>query len=253
MSEWMSLSEARATPGLRLALLRSVPSPWSQAARSILEIKRLPYRAAVRAETDPAGLLEEWTGQSSFPAAMYEEERPRSSWDEILLLAERLAPEPALIPADPRERALLFGVAHEICGDMGLGWCQRLVQIAPLAEAGEPFGVELMRKYGSGPEGQKQARGRVLEVLDLLRGLLREQRAAGNAYLLGAELSAVDVYWATFCNLLSPLPPEQLPMPEPMRPLFTSGDPEVRARLDDGLLELRDRVYQRHLTLPVEL
>src|SRR5688572_3167713 len=35
-----------AHPGLRLVLVRGVPSPWSQAAKAILEIKGLPYVAA---------------------------------------------------------------------------------------------------------------------------------------------------------------------------------------------------------------
>jgi glutathione S-transferase len=252
MSEWLSLEEARESDGLRLVMLRGLPSPWSQAARGILDIKGLRYSLASRGPDDPDDALEDWTGQSSYPALMYADERPRSGWAEILLLAERLKPEPALIPADPGQRALLFGLAHEICGEMGLGWCRRLVQIAPMAAARQPGGIELMRKYGSGPEGQAVAQQRVVEVLTLLRGVLRERRAAGQTYLMG-ELTALDVYWATFCTLLSPLPPEQLPMPPQMRPLFSDEDPEVQGLLAGELLELRDLVYAQHLRLPVEL
>ena len=45
-----------------------------------------------------------------------------------MLLAERLAPAPALLPADPASRALALGLAHELCGEAGLGWSRRLAQ-----------------------------------------------------------------------------------------------------------------------------
>src|SRR5262245_1303560 len=99
-------------PGLRIVLLRNGrPSPWGQAARSLFELKGIGFQRVARLDSDPPGFLEEWTGQSSFPTVAYDDERPRSGWAEILLLAERLAPKPALIPADARERALLFGLA----------------------------------------------------------------------------------------------------------------------------------------------
>jgi len=123
---FVSIEQARGLPGLRLVVLQGLPSPWSQAAKAIFRVKRLDHRLVHRLSSDPPGALEALTGQASFPAAMYEDERPRSGWAEILWLAERLAPKPALVPADPEQRALLFGLAHEICGEMGLGWCRRL-------------------------------------------------------------------------------------------------------------------------------
>ena len=59
--------------------------------------------------SDAPGALQSVTGQASYPAVLYENEPPRSGWAEILLLAERLAPEPALVPADAEERARFFG------------------------------------------------------------------------------------------------------------------------------------------------
>jgi hypothetical protein len=70
---------------------------------------------------------------------------------------------------------------------------------------------------------------------------------------MGPSLSALDVYWATFCNLISPLPPDLLPIPERMRPMFTATEPEILSILDAGLLEHRDFVYREHLELPVPL
>ena len=58
-NEYVSLEEARSLSGLRLVSIRAVPSPWTQAARTVF-----------------------------------------------------------------------FGLAHEICGEMGLGWRRRLQSIA---------------------------------------------------------------------------------------------------------------------------
>ncbi len=255
MSGFVSIQAARDRPGLRLVLLQALPSPWSQAAKGILEIKKIPYTRVTRTRDDPPDALEDWTGQASFPAAMLDDERPRSGWAEILLLAERLEPSPPLIPADPAERARCFGLAHEICGEMGLGWCGRLMAIDAglAANPQNPISKLLGDKYGYRPAAAAAAPGRVVDVLRLLSRLLAEQRAAGRSYLLGADLSAVDVYWATFCNLLSPLPPDLCRIPDALRPMFTAKEPEVVAALDPILLEHRDLVYERHLTLPVEL
>lgn len=252
----VSLSAARALPGLRLVVLQGLPSPWSQAAKAILRVKRIPYTLVHRTESDPPGALEAWTGQASFPAAMYEDERPRTGWAEILLLAERLRPEPALVPADPERRAFLFGLCHELCGEMGLAWCRRLEMVATgmRRTPPDPIAVWLGGKYGYSPESAALAPGRVRDVLGLLGELLAESRARGGSHLLGAELSALDLYWATFCNIVSPLPPELLPMPEAWRPLFTSPDPGVHEQLaKTGLLAHRDRIYRDHLELPVAL
>jgi len=252
----VSIGEARELPGLRLLVLQGVPSPWSQAAKAILRVKQLPYTLVHRSAEDAPGALEAWTGQASFPAAMFERERPRSGWAEILLLAERLAPAPALVPADPEQRALCFGLAHEICGEMGLGWCRRLESVAAGMQRTppDPIAVWLGGKYGYSPESAALAPGRVYDVLGLLAELLAQSQARGGSGLLGSELSALDLYWATFCNLVSPLPSELLPLPPRLRPMFTSPDPAVHELLaKSGLLALRDRIYREHLELPVVL
>ena len=139
---------------------------------------------------------------------------------------------------------------------MGLGWCRRLESVAAgLARTPpDPIAKWLGDKYGYSPETAAEAPGRVRDVLGLLAELLAESRARGGRYLLGPEPTALDLYWATFCNIVSPLPPELLPLPEPMRPLFTSPDADVHALVaKSGLLELRDHVYREQLELPVVL
>ncbi|MEE9281390.1 MAG: hypothetical protein V3V67_14550 [Myxococcota bacterium] len=255
VSEWVSIADARELPGLRLVLLRGLPSPWSVAARAIFELKRVPFVKVQRSEQDIPDALREWTGQDSFPAAMYEDERPRSGWAEILLLAERLGARPRLIPDDPYDRAFMFGLAHEICGEMGLAWSRRLMGLAARlrTDASDPGDLEFARKYGSSPGEMKSATGRVVDVLRLLAVQLRRQHDAGREFLVGETLSAADIYWATFCNLISPLPDDQLPLAAEVRKGFTADDPQVRLALDPLLIEHRDTIYQEYLQLPVEL
>ena len=110
--------------GLRMVVVGGVPSPWGEAAKGILHIKGIEW-VAVRLAYDSEP-LKQWAGQRSGPVAIYERERPRGGWAEILLLAEHLAPTPSLLSADAADRALVFGLAHEICGEEGLGWSRRL-------------------------------------------------------------------------------------------------------------------------------
>jgi glutathione S-transferase len=253
-NDTVSLSAARDLSGLRIALVRGIPSPWGQAAKSFFELKGIPFVRAYREAEDADGLLREWTGQESFPVVAYERERPRTGWAEILLLAERLAPTPVLIPADPEQRTLLFGLAHEICGEMGLAWCGRLLMIdaALRRDPTNEFMLGFGAKYGYHPAAVAAAPRRAADVLRQLDACLARSHAGGGRYLLGRELTALDVYWATFSNLLEPLPPERLPMPDMFRAMFTATNPEVRAALSPALLAHRDFVYREHLVLPVE-
>jgi glutathione S-transferase len=254
MSDFIGIREARKRKGLRLALLRGVPSPWGQAAKAIFEWKKIPFQRVQLLPDEPRELLREWTGQDSFPAAMFDDERPRTGWAEILFLAERLAPTPELIPADPGDRALMFGLAHEICGEMGLGWCRRLVLLGASMRAGSTEPLAAMGfKYGSSDAEQARANARCIEVLRLLSQQLARQQRAGKRHLVGSDLSAVDFYWATMCNLVVPLPPEQLALPDALRPAFTCSDPAVLGALSPELLAHRDFVYANHVKLPVEL
>ena len=76
---------------------------------------------------------------------------------------------------------------------------------------------------------------------------------AGVKYFVGDELSALDIYWTAFANLLDPLPKEQNPMPEGLRRGFTATDPVVKAALDPLLLEHRSRIFREHFRDPMEL
>ena len=258
MSEWIDVAEARRRKGLRLVLVRGVASPWGEAAKAILHVKRLPFARVEQQRGGANPELLEWTGQTSAPALAFDDEKPRTGWAEILLLAERLAPAPRLVPAEAGERARLFGLANELAGELGFGWCRRndgIHQAAeklppgPLRDGALGFG----RKYGYRAEEAELYRRRVREVLALFTETLRAQRARGARFLLGDSLSALDLYWATFAALLAPLPRDQCPMDDGMQAFYTLRDPAQRAPGDAILLEHRDAIYRDFLELPVEL
>jgi len=152
--------------------------------------------------------LKQWAGQRSGPVAVYEKDRPRSGWAEILLLAERLASAPSLLPADAAERAVVFGFSHEICGEEGLGWSRRLHLIhAGLHNAGgfpEPVAKYLSKKYGYSPQAAAAAGQRVAQLLGMLAARLKAQLEAGSRYYVGQSLTAVDVYSAAFHGPVQP-------------------------------------------------
>ncbi|MDE2136206.1 MAG: hypothetical protein KGJ68_02110 [Gammaproteobacteria bacterium] len=252
---YISVEDARQRSGLRMVVVGNVPSPWGEAAKGILHIKRIDW-AAVRLVYDSEA-LKEWAGQRSGPVAIFDNEPPRAGWDGILLLAERLAPAPSLLPADSAERALMFGMGHEICGEGGLGWSRRLQLIdARMHDAGgfpEPVARYLGKKYGYRPESAAAAGARVVALLGMLAARLKSQRGQGSRYYLGRSLTALDVYSATFMALFRPLPQAQCPMDPGTRAAFETRDAQTEAALDPLLLEHRDMMYAEHLELPLSL
>jgi len=251
--EYVSVEEAIKRRGIRMVVVGDVPSPWGEAAKGILHIKGIEW-VAVRLVYDSEP-LKEWAGQRNGPVLVYEDERPRSGWAEILLLAERLAPAPSLLPADPAERALVFGLAHEICGEAGLGWSRRLQLVhAGLHNAGgfpERVSKYLGRKYGYSPAAGAAAGARVAELVGMLVARLKAQHRAGSRYYVGNALTAVDVYSATVAALFDPLPAEQCRMEASTRAVFTMRDAHTDAALDPILFAHRDMMYAKHLELPL--
>ena len=256
MPTYVPIEEARKMGGLRLVLTAIPGPPWTEAAKAVFHVKKIPYVPVAQQPVVTNDALREWTGHSNAPIAVYENERPRVGWAEILFLAERLAPEPALVPGDPEDRARLFGLAHEICGEDGLGWNRRHLMIREAYEgrSGVPKEVAdyLAARYDYGEAAAKRAPGRVAAILRLLSAQLRAQREKGRRFLVGDSLSALDLYWAAFAALLRPLPAADCAMPEWLRESYTAKDPVITEALDPALLEHRDRVYREYLMLPID-
>ena len=253
MLTYLPPADIVAHPGLRIVLVRGVPSPWSQAAKTIFEIKRLPYLAAPLDVGGANAEIAAWSGQNSAPVVAWQEEKPLNRWLDILLLAERLAPEPALLPADPRQRALAVGLCHEMMGERGIGWNRRLQMFAGAAATGNAGRLApLIDKYGFNAADAAAAGARVAATLGMLAAELKAQQARGAAFFVGEALSAVDICWVAVANLIAPLPAAQCPMREASRAGFTATDPLILAALDPVLVEHRDRIFKAHFRDPME-
>jgi len=161
------------------------------------------------------------------------------------------------LPPDASERALAFGLAHEICGEAGLGWSRRLQLVhAGLQNSGgfpERVAKYLAEKYGYGGDTGAAAGARVADLLRMLAQRLEAQRAAGSRYYVGHALTAVDVYSATVMALFRPLPPEQCKMRDSTRAAFETRDAQTEAALNPILVDHRDMVYSKYLELPLSL
>jgi glutathione S-transferase len=196
-------------------------------------------------------------GIRNAPVAIHNDEKPRAGWAEILFLAERLGTGPSLIPEDPFNRAFMFGMAHEIAGENGLGWCRRLHIVNDPLEAGPTHpGYEFSRFFGANYGYEKgvaeTATRRSGDILHRLSAQIERQQNAGKRYLVGDRLSAVDIYRAVFANLIEPLPHEQCPMDDDFRALHDGSPAEVRAAASPALLAHRDFVCETAVGLPFE-
>jgi glutathione S-transferase len=252
--EYLTPEQAMPRRGMRMVVVGQVPSPWGEAAKGIFQLKRIDF-AAVRLVYDNEA-LKAWAGQLSGPVAIYDDEPPRSGWAEILMLAERLAPEPPLLPVDPDARARAVALAEDFCGARGLGWNRRLQLVhAGLGNTGgfvPRVAGYLGNKYGYDAANSAANHARVIELLGKFAAALRAQRDAGRPYYL-TELSAVDIYSAAFMAMFKPLPPQHCDMHAGVRAAFEWLDDATAAALDPILLEHRDMMYSRHLKLPLQL
>ncbi len=252
--EFKSIEALKTTPGLRLVLVAGAPSPWSQAAKAMMEYKNLEFTAGRLAAGETNDDLVAWTGINSAPVLVYEDEKPLERWTDILFLIERLAPTPALIPEEPEQRVKLFGIAHELCGELGLGWNRRLLMFAPMVESGNaPEGITRMAgKYHYNNADMKQADARIVATLQMLHRQLERQQQAGSDYFVGDAPSAVDFYWTAFSNLVEIISWDKIPVPENFRPLFQLNNPAVTAAFTPLLREHRERFFATHFKSPME-
>lgn len=253
----VDVETARQARGLRLVILADVPSPWSQAAKAILELKQIPGLLVRKTARDSQ--IQAWTGVSSAPIAIYDDEPPRSGWAEILELAERLQPEAPLVPSDPADRVRMYGLSHELLGAGGLVWCARLAALdTTFATEGAkgfllPIAQYLAPRYGYTPGCGAAARARAIAIADHLRDQLQKAKRAGHDYYLGSTPTALDVYSAAAVNALALLPAGQCPTHPRLRSGFAQLGVELGDALAPELIEHRDRMLAKHFELPLQL
>ena len=255
--KYLSVAEARKLSGVRLVLTANMPGPWGEAAKAVLSARQVNYLPVAQAVMESNDELHAWTGVRNAPVAVLDEEPPQTTWLDILLLAERVGSGPSLLPSDPLNRALVLGLSTEICGSDGFGWSRRLELMGRPSTRSPPGAgsfdmARMIRSYGVRPEAIARAPARMASIMNGLTAQLRRQRAAGSDYLVGDQLSACDLYWATFSLFISPLPEADCPMPDFMRENYTHLTPELEAALDPSLIRHRDLIFREHIALPLD-
>ncbi len=252
---FVELEEARATKGIRVVIATNVPSPWSQAALGLLDMKGLDYLAVRFRRGDEQ--IKSWTGAWNAPIVLVDDEPARTGWAEIVMLTERLGGPLSLVPENDEARVKMFGLSNEVLGEGGLAWCVRLLLIHRSFETDgregwpKPVADYLAPRYGFAPDRVASSRSRAVSVLSLLDQILAESRGRGNEYLLGPAPTALDVHAAVVLAVVAPLPDTECPMPPPVRHAFETLDPSVRQAVPSALVQHRALMFERHLVRPV--
>ena len=251
---FVDLEDARAAEGIRMSVVSGIPSPWSEAAKGILHMKRIDWKAVRHRPGDRD--LQDWTGCDNAPVLAYGTESFISGWADILLFAERLAPEPGLLPRDPETRALTFGLSHELMGQDGLCWLRRLQLVhGGKRLQGKPrdHADYIGNKYGYRAEDIPRGRDRIIALLAMFSDILMRQKSRGSQYFMGDTPTAPDIYSAVSMALFAPLPENRCNMDPAIRTAFSMIDDATRENLSRALLDHRDMMYERHLALPLAL
>jgi hypothetical protein len=252
--DYLTVEDAIDAPGLRLVLTAGVPGPWGESAKAILSYKGIAFTPVLQEGGGENQALRAWTGQTSAPVAILEDLPPVSHWLDLLMLAERLAPEKPLVPANITDRALVLGLSALIAGVDGFGWNRRLHMLAPMMTLPQPpeIAIRLGRKYGWTEQANSLATLRLAAISRELDSLLAQQAQRGSDYLVGHVVSAADFYWANFAGMVKPLGPQDNPMSDYMRATYQATDKDILACVTDRLEAHRDMMYQQHIALPLD-
>ncbi len=261
--DYTPIQEARGAPGLRLALTAGVPGPWSEAAKGLFRVRNVAYIPVLQRGGGENEELVAWTGHRNAPTAVYNDEPPRVTALDLVNLAERLGEGPSLIPERIEERVTMFGLLNELAGERGFAWNARTLMfkgmidtVGEAAMANSP----MLRDYHYSPQEVASAPGKIIAVLDALAAQLARQtglaKASDNAhYFCGGQLSALDIYWACFSQMVDPLPPEVNPMPQSLRDTWGLTAKALAAanyQLDPALLRHRDYIFPTYLQWPLD-
>ncbi|MDB4954987.1 MAG: hypothetical protein JWO36_2556 [Myxococcales bacterium] len=250
--EFVDLATARASRGVRIVVSGFVPSPWSEAVKGLFRVQDVPV-LAVRASRDAE--LASWTHAQNVPSVFHDDEPPRTVWSQILALAVRLGAPGGLLPVDLEQRAATVGMIHEIAGEDGLGWNQRLLMLdASFTTDGArgfalPIAQYLAPKYGYAADRIAGARARIVDVLLALR-----KKLGSSEYFDGTRPGALDIYCATFLTPLTIITDTDCPALSPaLRQAFATAAEALGPDVPAELLAHRKRMFESHLAWPIQL
>ncbi len=256
--KYESVKDAKTARGLRLVLTGGLPAPWSEAAKGVLRARNIDFIPVLQIGGGPNEEVLEWTGHRNAPTLMYNDEPPRVTPVEIINFAENLGTGPSLLPKEIDDRIQMFGLINEIAGENGMAWNARVIMFKVMAES---VGEEAMAKnpmvetYRYSVADAEDAPSKIIAVLEAVTAQLQSQGEQGSPYFIGDHLSALDIYWACFSQMLSPMPAEVNPMPDYMRKVWgLLGETVEQAgyTVDNSLLKHRDFIFPEYLEWPLD-
>ena len=196
--------------GTRITFVPGVQALYAEALKNICFVKQIPITRVLHPlmgidkETgeDRQANLYNLTKQTSLPTMLHEEERPRNVWIEQLALAEQIGAEesPSIIPESFELRAEMYGLCAIILAEDGLVWNMRILNDGPLG-----------RKYGYSEAASSSAPSKIINALKVIDAKLKSQEKLNSKFLIGDELSAVDIYWATMSMCMIPATEDIMP------------------------------------------
>ena len=223
---------------MNLELIELYPSPYSERVRWVLETKGLPYRRRSYQPIAGEEELRRKTGQATVPVLFADAEVIGDS-NAAVEWIEKHRPAPALVPADPGQRAQVR--AFELAATEALAPWARLGFIGRAKAMDlQPLADHFAAKYGWSPQREASA-GKVLRALldDLT------QTVATRPHLVGDALSRADVTVAAMLATVFGHPPDDLfELDAAMRPMFglpCGDEPELAP-----LRRWRDDLSRRH-------
>mmetsp|Transcript_115535 Transcript_115535/g.326591 ORF Transcript_115535/g.326591 Transcript_115535/m.326591 type:complete len:234 (-) Transcript_115535:218-919(-) len=193
---FVPLEEAARMSGLRVTFIPGLPAVYSECLKNVLDYKKVPYTRVLHPPFKPGSESQEFlymlTAQRSLPTMLYNDERPRNSWIEQVVLADKLGEGPSLIPSLGEDRVLMFGLMSELLGEDGLIWRKRLL-----------FGKgPFTEKYGYTDSAAAEAPAKLAESLRLFVERLEKQKKAGWKPLHDRQLPQCPRHLFCDCPLL---------------------------------------------------
>ena len=250
--DYINLEQAKQASGVRMICTRLVPGPWGEAAKAIFRLRDIPFQVVAQTGGEENDDIVHWTKHRNAPIVMYNDESPRVRAMEIIELAERLGTGPSLLPDNIVERMLVVGLINEIAGEDGFAWNGRLLMLKPGhdKQGDKILDTPMYKDYYSAARAERALR-RIREILDYLTDQIAVQKARGSDYLVGDSLTAADVHWAYFSQMLDTYPHEQNPMPRFLRKSWGVVAGSL-GHYDPILIEQRDAIFTAHLELPID-
>jgi glutathione S-transferase len=237
-------------------------SAWSEKARWALDWKGLAYTREEYLPVIGDIDLARRTGQAEVPVLFTAAGEAIPDSTRIVLYLERAAPEPALLPAEPRERADALrwqDWASETLSPVGRALVTAAISAdAEAAQATVPPGTPGFVRRASRvvvPLGLRVFRwqyelgatafARAKERLPLLLETIEASLGGGRMFLVGESFSIADLAVASALLLVEPPADEYLPRPMP--PVLRRAYTYAPARRDfGGVFAWRDELYRRY-------